>query len=162
MPLLSDSDKVYLGGTALDAVYLGGAKVWPSRPPAQPPYLSTEEDGLLLVWHMPYDRLEDIPTDWTEFEFDAPDDLAMQILMSVSGEYLVGQTTDGFDPNLPSRVRLHAADGPWVNVFSGDGTTRLVWGEVGNALFELATDPFVYRRVGDHVVMDSLSRTTVP
>jgi hypothetical protein len=39
MPLLNDSDKVFLGGTALDAVYLGGAKVWPSggtQPPAAP------------------------------------------------------------------------------------------------------------------------------
>jgi hypothetical protein len=39
VPLLNDSDKVYLGGTALDAVYLGGAKVWPSggtQPPAAP------------------------------------------------------------------------------------------------------------------------------
>jgi hypothetical protein len=30
MPLLNDSDNVYLGGTALDAVYLGAAKVWPA------------------------------------------------------------------------------------------------------------------------------------
>jgi hypothetical protein len=39
MPLLNDSDKVFLGGTALDAVYLGGAEVWPSggtQPPAAP------------------------------------------------------------------------------------------------------------------------------
>jgi hypothetical protein len=32
MPLLSDSDNVYLGGTPLNAVYLGGAKVWSSGP----------------------------------------------------------------------------------------------------------------------------------
>jgi hypothetical protein len=38
VPLINEADKVYLGGTALDAVYLGGAKVWPSggTPPAAP------------------------------------------------------------------------------------------------------------------------------
>jgi hypothetical protein len=36
MPLLSDSDKVLLGGTPLDAVYLGGAKVWPPAPQGNP------------------------------------------------------------------------------------------------------------------------------
>ena len=32
MPLLNDADAIYHGATAVDAVYLGDEKVWPSAP----------------------------------------------------------------------------------------------------------------------------------